>query len=408
MLTFYPCDSDMPRSRLPRLWLRLALPFALFVALGSTGLVWWMRAQAQHESEAVFATLARANADFVRQVRLGHSARTARDLGTVLGVRVFFKTPAGFVPEPERRLALLASHLADIREETPRPVAVAGWSEETPWWDVFAARVDDDTLMLFVRPATSAVAFLFRRETLAVLAAFWALSFALAWALTRNLVRPAALLGRMAAGLAHEIHNPLSSIRLHAQLLESSAPEARESLEIMQGETQRIESLVNQWMFLARPAPPQTADTELAPLVAGIVRAHSAQATHAGVKIETDIAAGLTAKVDARRLSQAIGNIVINALQAMPRGGTLRISTPPEQPPRLIFEDTGPGFTPDALAHAADLFFSEKEGGMGIGLNVVSEIVKAHGGTLQISNREPGGAQVTLTLPPGENLQSAI
>ncbi len=379
----------MPRSQLPRLWLRLALPFALFVAIGSSALVWWMNAQARRESEAVFSATARSNADFILTARLPTSDRTARNLGTVLGMRVYFRRGEILNPPPDAGLAGFAKIPLNAR-----PIRVGG--EEA-----VAVAVNETTALVLARPAWPGRPLLLRNETLWVLAAFWALSFALAWALTRNLVRPAALLGRMTTGLAHEIHNPLAAIRLHAQLLETSAPEARESLDIIRSETQRIESLVNQWMFLARPAPPQTASTELAPLIAGIVRTHSAQAEHAGVKIETEIPDTLTAKVDARRVSQAIGNVIINAIQAMPRGGTLRITAPPEQPPRLIFEDTGPGFSHEALAHAADLFFSEKEGGMGIGLNVAAEIAKAHQGNLQIANRESGGARVTITLPPG-------
>ena len=392
MLAIYPCRSRMSRSRLPSLWLRLALPFALFVAIGSSGLVWWMNAQARRESETVFLATARANADFVLTDRLPATDRTARNLGTVLGMRVFFRRGEILNPTPDAGLAGFAKIPLNSR-----PIRVGDA-------EAVAVPVNETTAMILARPAWPVRPLHLRNETLWVLAAFWALSFALAWALTRNLVRPAALLGRMTTGLAHEIHNPLAAIRLHSQLLDTSAPEARESLEIIRAETQRIERLVNQWMFLARPAPPQTASAELAPLVAGIVRTHAAQAEHARVKIETDIAATLTANVDARRLSQAIGNIVINAIQAMPRGGKLRISAPPEQPPRLIFEDAGPGFSTAALAHAADLFFSEKEGGMGIGLNVASEIAKAHGGNLQIANRENGGAAVTLTLPPGEIL----
>jgi signal transduction histidine kinase len=308
-----------------------------------------------------------------------------------------------------------------------------------------------------------------------VLGTFWVLSFGLAWALTRGLVRPLrliaerlphieddsektlpgaerpdeigqlaraylatraqlaeeraqrekaerlALLGRMATGLAHEIHNPLAAIRMHAQLVDSTpdadlAATARESLPVLLGETARIEGLVNQWMFLARPAPPQTAPADLAELVRGIVRTLQPEAAHAGVAIIDHTTPGLFAKVDARRIAQAIGNVLRNAIQAMPRGGSVTIEgemgneergtrsdgnrAPSSQSAIVLrFRDTGPGFSAKALAHHAELFFSEKEGGMGIGLSVTSEILRAHGGEMRVENAADGGAQVAFFLP---------
>jgi signal transduction histidine kinase len=318
--------------------------------------------------------------------------------------------------------------------------------------------MEKDVSMIFVRRVEPVVGFLFKPETLVVLAVFWIFSVGLAWALARGLVRPLrllaqrlphieddaeaslpgaerndeigqvarayldtraqlgaerarreraerlALLGRMATGLAHEIHNPLSAIRMHAQLIDS-APAAeqpavlRESLPVLLGETAKIEGLVNQWMFLARPAPPQTAPADLAEIVAGVVRTLGPQAAHARVQIASDLPAGLRASVDSRRIAQAVGNIVINAIQAMPSGGTLTITGWRGDSVRLIFRDTGSGFSPAALAQHTELFFSEKEGGMGIGLSVTAEILKAHHGALVVANAPEGGAVVTVQLP---------
>jgi signal transduction histidine kinase len=228
-----------------------------------------------------------------------------------------------------------------------------------------------------------------------------------------------ALLGRMATGLAHEIHNPLSAIRMHAQLL-GSAPSAQlaaataDSLPVLLDETARIEGLVNQWMFLAKPAPPQTALVDLREIAGTVLKTYSASAAHAGVTVTADLPERLPVRVDARRLGQAVGNIVLNAIQAMPRGGELSLrGSRDESTVRLVFSDTGRGFSGEALARHGELFFSEREGGMGIGLNVSMEILRAHGGRLEVSNRgvaalagaslpEPGsvtGAVVLLELP---------
>lgn len=380
----------MRSSRLPSLWLRLALPLALFVAAGSSGLVAWSQAQARREREAVFATEARTNAEFVRSARLPVSERVARDLGRVLGLRIYFHTGGAFLPPLEEDLAGLAPALSAL-EADHRSTPLEGR------WQALAVAVDEETRMIFLRPSEPAA--LLNGETLGVLGAFWALSFALAWALSRGLVRPAALLGRMATGLAHEINNPLTAIRLHAQLLETSTPAAGESVSVLLGETQRIEGLVNQWMFLARPNPPQTARTALAPLVESVVRGYGAQAAHAGVSVSSAVGGDVFVQADSRRLAQAVGNVVLNAIQAMAEGGALRIEAIAGSPVRLVFSDSGPGFSPEALGHAADLFYSEKEGGMGIGLNVTAEILKAHGGRLRLANAPGGGGQVTFEVP---------
>ena len=437
----------MPDRPATSLWLRLALPLLLFVAAGSTLLVGWMHAAARWESRHVFATLARTNADLIQNARLPTTERTAEYLGRVLNMRVFFRRAA------DQRLvpALggeLAAQLAGLRVE--QGIVRVGADAEA-----IAQRLEGDTHLLLVRSAEPPWAFLFRGETLPLLGVFGLLSVALAWALARGIVRPLrllaqrlpqiehdpeatlpgaertdeigqlaraylatrtqladerarraqaeklALLGRMATGLAHEIYNPLGAIRMHAQLLESTPAHdlpaaAADALPVLLGETTKIEGLVQQWMFLARPQPPQTALTELGPLVADVVRALAPQAAHAGVTIAHAVPAGLMANVDARRIAQVISNLVINAIQAMPGGGQLTIEG---EPKRLTFRDSGRGFSPAALIRHAELFFSEKEGGMGVGLSVAGEIMKAHGGSLRVANCAKGGAVVSLEFP---------
>jgi signal transduction histidine kinase len=214
-----------------------------------------------------------------------------------------------------------------------------------------------------------------------------------------------ALLGRMATSLAHEIHNPLSAIRMHIQLLQSAPPAELPSAAVslvptLLEETARIESLVNQWMFLTRPEPPSTSALHLDELLSQSLRAHSAAAAHAGVTVQANVPSGLVVMGDKRRLAQAISNALINGFQAMPHGGLLEISGARSGASvALTFHDTGPGFSPQALERHRELFFSEKEGGMGIGLSVVAEILEAHQGRLEVSNAATGGAIVTFHLP---------
>jgi signal transduction histidine kinase len=431
------------------LWFRIALPFLLFVALGSLVLVWWLQAAARRESEHVFTTLARTNADFIKSTRLPTNERVAEPLGRVLGMRMFFKRDTGaLIPKADEELA------SDLRALAPDArIARVGFNSEA-----IGVPVESGLFLILVRPAEHRLAFLRRPATLTVLAAFWLLSLALAWSVTRGVVRPLrlltsrlphieddpesslpgaerddeigqlaraylgtrtqlaeererridaerfALLGRMATGLAHEIHNPLSAIRLHAQMLSSAAPDEviatnAESAPVLLSESARIEGLVNQWMFLARPAPPQLSPAELGSIVSDVLRTHAALMVHASVEVDVRVGPELQVAVDRRRLTQAIGNVAINAIQAMPDGGRLTILGEKNEAIRLKFRDTGAGFSPAALERHAELFFTEKEGGMGIGLSVSSEILKAHGGALEVLNSPEGGAVVTLILP---------
>jgi len=459
----------MPVRSVSSLWLRLALPFLLFVAAGSLALALWLHASAQRESRHVFATLARTNADFIQSARLPANERVADYLSRVLNMRVFFRhtawdvtTGAGdaialeksheTVPPITGPLERYRTTLEALGEE--RGIVEAGGA-----FEAIAVPLEKDLSLILVREVEPAWSFLIRSETLFLLGIFWAFSVGLAWIVARGFVRPLrllaarlphiendpdatlpgaerkdeigqlvraylstraqlsvertrreqaerlAILGRMATGLAHEIHNPLAAIRMHAQLIESAhngelAETARDSLPVLLGEATKIEGLVQQWMFLARPQPPQMAPADFGEIVTGVVRALAPQAAHAGVRIANEVPAGLRARVDARRLAQSVGNIVLNAVQAMSNGGTLTIRGEHSgNRLRLIFRDTGRGFSADALAHYAELFFSTKEGGMGIGLSVTHEIVRAHDGTLLVANAPEGGAIVTLQMP---------
>jgi signal transduction histidine kinase len=102
---------------------------------------------------------------------------------------------------------------------------------------------------------------------------------------------------------------------------------------------------------------------------------------------------------DAQRLGQAFRNLIVNAIQAMPRGGSLRIEAEHREKAVIMrFIDSGSGFSDAALARGAELFFTEKEGGMGVGLNIVASIVQAHGGRLEWRNDPKGGAVVGVSL----------
>ena len=341
----------MLKSSIANLLLRVVAPFFLFIITGTVALLLLLNAAYQRQSSVEFAALARANADFIRAAHIPPTDRFADYLTQVLGVEVRFQRAVGADPQHEAiTVAVQPSIELTLIRERPKPL---------------------------LRPAT-----------LGALAVFWGLSLALGWAVVVPYLKTQrlAMLGEMATALAHEIQNPVAAIRLHAQLADNATIIA---------EAATIESLVNQWMFLARPNPPQKTAVALDALLADAVCALTPVADHARVRIEFAPGSGATVAADARRLGQVVRNLIVNAIQAMPTGGTLSITA---RDRRISFADTGPGFSATALAHCPRMFYTEKEGGMGIGLAVASEIIKAHAGKLTLANRAEGGAEVIIEL----------
>jgi len=206
-----------------------------------------------------------------------------------------------------------------------------------------------------------------------------------------------ALLGRMATSLAHEVRNPVSAIRLHAQLLERVCASAeKESAGLIVCEAGRIESLVNQWLRYAKPEPVKMLPVDLPELVHEARQSLGPQAQHAGVGIREEIDPSWPTHPvngDRERLRQVLCNLLLNAIQSMPTGGavTVRIS-----PGALEVEDQGGGFSEKALVRFGEPFLSEREGGMGLGLAVSKEIIESHGGKISAKNLPGGGACVRI------------
>ncbi len=414
---------------------QIVLPLSLAVIAGSLALVGWLSWRTTSDSRAAFREQAAANARFIKRSHLPPSDKLARDLSAVLDFEVTFGPWDAF---------------GDKQRRSPGEVVRAGLDRE-----VVLLRIAPDTGALFARPRPSFGESLARGSTLVPLAVFWGGSLLLATFLSRRLVRPivslaggvgaleatqgapaefpgaarrdeigslaralsqtharlieerskreegerAAMLGRMATGLAHEIKNPVAAIRLHAQLLDG-CDRCAESAQTIAGEADAVESLVNQWMFLARPEPPERREQDLAAILDRCLAAAEPAAEHAGVTLVRRYRGQMRAEVDAARIAQAVRNLVTNGLHAMPDGGELEISvTEIDGAWHIRFADQGRGFGAEALERWSEPFFSTKEGGMGLGLSVASEVAFAHGGTLRVENRERGGAVVSLQIP---------
>jgi len=156
-------------------------------------------------------------------------------------------------------------------------------------------------------------------------------------------------------------------------------------------------------MSFAKPAPPVMSPVDVVTLVQEATRVMEPQAKHAKVVLQVNAPtseAKLIVSADRHRLLQVLSNLLLNAIQAMPMGGDARIHVEAnETTVRVIVEDEGAGFSAEALAKLGEPFYSEKEGGMGLGLAVSEEICRAHGGTLTAMNRDQGGARVIVELP---------
>jgi signal transduction histidine kinase len=367
-----------------RHWIRIVGPLLLFAAVGTVGVVLLLNAAFQSRSHSELLSLAEADADYIRDAIEAKSQAGTEEIPA--------KSNIDFVREAQSfQTDFLADHssqLIGVEVRFQRVAAPDARHEAT------TVHINSETELTLIREHPRLRDVLLQPISLGALTAFWALWFALAWAVTLPSLdaQRFGLLGSIATSLAHEIRNPIAAIRLHGQLLEQKEPV---NAGLIVFEAAKIEDMLNQWMFLARPEPPRKTEIVLVELIAQTVRVLAPAADHAKVRIEVTASPYRRVQADTHRLGQVFHNIILNAIQAMPEGGTLSITVSEEE---ICFADTGPGFSPTALRRAANTLYSEKEGGMGLGLNVVQKIVRAHDGRLVIGNGTEGGAVVRVIL----------
>ena len=225
-----------------------------------------------------------------------------------------------------------------------------------------------------------------------------------------------ATVGRLAAGVAHEMGAPLNVIDARAeQLLErmdAPAETRRRNLTIIRAQAERITQIVRQLLNLARPYRLHREPLDLARVVSDSIEAIEAEAQRAGIRIETVPNGQVRVDADRGFLHQVLINICRNGLQAMPEGGTLRIDSSGDAARKdgrsfaaVRVTDTGTGIAPEHLGHIFDPFYTTKDvgSGTGLGLSVAYRIVEEHGGWIEAANALPRGAAFTVFLPLAEN-----
>lgn len=437
----------------------LAVPFSAFVLVATLVLAGWISHWNRQESMRRLERMAATNAEFVDELRLPRSRVLARKLSTILGVKVGFRTVGGESRHaagddwPEGLDAALRSATG------PAPVAL-----RADGYDIAAAPCGDaGEFLVLVRETRSGLAAGVGGSVLAPAIVLTAACGGLAFLLAHRIVRPLgtltawlpnlrhddraaepipasvsgrgdeigllarsledthrrlrreqerrrqserlAALGRIATSLAHEIRNPIAAIRLHADILTRGAERAdAESLALIRGEVARVGDLVNQWLFVVRPAPPQIGPHDLTALTRAVGRRLEAAMDHAGIRLTISASAPGRVACDRTRIEQVVRNLLVNAVQAMPEGGEVSaVIREEDEHVELTIRDAGAGFSDEALRRFGEPFFSEREGGMGIGLTLAREVVAAHRGSIDVFNPSAGGGVVRVRLPRAES-----
>jgi signal transduction histidine kinase len=215
-------------------------------------------------------------------------------------------------------------------------------------------------------------------------------------------------MGTLVAGVAHEVRNPLFSISANLDAFESRYGKEGEHagiITLLRSETSRLVSLMNDLLDYGRPGREKPAPQHLEDVATQAVSACASLASHHRVRVLNRISPGLGPVVmDRKRIAQVLQNLLANAVQHSPEGGTVTIEAQ-EVGARdqawleCSVSDSGPGFPPEDLPRIFEPFFTRRRGGTGLGLSIVQRIMEMHGGTIVAANRPQGGAIVSLRLP---------
>lgn len=221
-----------------------------------------------------------------------------------------------------------------------------------------------------------------------------------------------AAVGRLAAGVAHEIRTPLTSLKLFLQSVQEEvavSPEQREDYQIAMRQVGRIETTINHFLDFARPQQPVFGSLDIVALIDDALEVVQPRANQQDVQVHKRIAQSLPpVEGDSRQLGEALVNLMVNALEAMPDGGGLTISVESQatgadsaQPVwlRIAVSDTGTGIRDEDLQRLFEPFFTTKATGSGLGLTILRGTIERHGGSVNVDSRVGAGTTFSLRLP---------
>ncbi len=212
-------------------------------------------------------------------------------------------------------------------------------------------------------------------------------------------------MAQLATGMAHEIRNPLTSVKILVQAVRESRDGAtieKEDLQAIEDEIRRMERSVQTFLDYARPPKPEFRRVDVVSVVLRTFALTEARAVRQGVALTFDPpVAPVVVEADAEQMQQLLLNLVLNGLDVMPRGGELRVELEDraEEQVELRVLDTGRGILPELISHLFEPFVTSKKTGVGLGLVISRRIAEDHGGTLTACDRPQGGACFVLTLP---------
>lgn len=209
------------------------------------------------------------------------------------------------------------------------------------------------------------------------------------------------MLGELSAGIAHEIRNPLTSIRGFVQLLFAQSKLNRELYEIVLSEVDRINSIISELLLLGKEAPSAMHECDLVQLLRQAVVLLNGQAhmTDNEIVMQTDLDS-LPLKCAANKLKQVFINVLKNAIEASPQGAEINVGLNHEGHTGVIrITDSGPGIPEELLGQIGSPFFTTKSGGNGLGVMISKKIIHNHMGTFQFNQKQPTGTTVEITLP---------
>jgi signal transduction histidine kinase len=214
-------------------------------------------------------------------------------------------------------------------------------------------------------------------------------------------------LGNMAATVAHEIRNPLNSVSMGLQRLKGEFTPTQDPddyarfLNLMQEEVRRLNSIVEQFLSLARPLKLQPEKLSVEEFLHDLTGLTTGEANASGVRIALKVVPGLPAlEADRNYLKQVLLNLVLNGIQAMPRGGTLTIEARPDKDfLELTVTDQGTGMAPETLKRIFEPYFTTKTNGSGLGLAIARRIIEAHHGAIAVDSAPEKGSHFQIRLP---------
>jgi two-component system, sporulation sensor kinase E len=213
----------------------------------------------------------------------------------------------------------------------------------------------------------------------------------------------------LAAGVAHEIGNPLNSLNIHLQLMErqlakldgAARAELQESINVARAEINRLDSIVTQFLRAIRPTRPQLHPENINSVIDETVRFFASEIRDRDIVVEQELRADLALlSIDRDQMKQAFYNVIKNSLEAIKRRGILRIRSDMDESHVLItFTDTGGGISAKNLSRVFEPYFTTKASGTGLGLLIVRRIVREHGGELAVESSQGKGLTLTIRLP---------